>query len=162
MKISQKVFKIVLIFFVLWGFLGTGVALAQVTGGDPPFTIPNPLSCGNDDPNNSLQSCVEKVLSDLLILATPIVAVMVIIGGYQILTAGGEPEKFSRGRKTILYAAVGFAIILMAKGVVFIIQDVFNGGGGGVAQCNLVDRGMGPCNTLDTFPECVNGHWNCP
>ena len=151
MKLSQKVFKALLIFFVLWSFAGTVLADGSVGS----FTIPNPLSCGD------LGSCVDKVLRDLLLLATPNVAVMVIIGGYQILTAGGEPEKFSRGKKTIIYAAVGFAIILLANGVVYIIQDVFNGGG--VVQCNLANEPGGPCNTSSGSAECNfdTGEWQC-
>ena len=150
--------KIILITLAVWVLLG-GIAFADIPppadAGGTDFQIPNPLSCGSGQ-ENPLQDCVQKVLTDLLILATPIVAVMVIIGGYQILTAGGEPEKFSRGKKTIIYAAVGFAIILMANGVVYIIQDVFNGSGGG-----------GGCGAYPQFPTnaagdpwtCVGGQW---
>ena len=136
MKLSQKVFKVLLIFFVLWS-LGGGVALAQGqdTGGATNFPIPNPLSCGSDPEHPGLEGCVRSVIRSLLILATPIVAVMVIIWGYQILTAGGDPEKFSKGKKTILYAAAGFAVILLANGVVLIIQDVLSGGACTGASC---------------------------
>lgn len=158
---KQKIFTILGVGFIallVSGFLA-GVALADSPGGGTGFTIPNPLNC------DTLQDCVSKVIRGLLLLATPIVAVMVIWGGFQILTAGGDPEKFSTGKKTILYAAVGFAVILLAQGVVFIIQDVLGGGtceGGlcGDAGC-AGDPPAGPCPDSSSI-QCINGAWGCP
>lgn len=80
--------------------------------------LPNPLSC-NDIP------CVgEAIIGGILKLITPIVIIMVLVGAFQILTAGGNPEKVTKGRKTILYAVVGYAIVLLAQGLVFIIKEI--------------------------------------
>jgi hypothetical protein len=49
---------------------------------------------------------------------------MVLVGGFQLMMAGGDTEKVTRGRKTILYAAVGFAVVLLAKSVALIIQNI--------------------------------------
>jgi len=48
----------------------------------------------------------------------------VLIGGFQMITAAGNAEKFSSGRKTILYAAIGFAVVLAAKAVVVLIKNI--------------------------------------
>ncbi len=90
-------------------------------GGGSPFSIhlENPLRC--DD-----FGCVaNKIIDGLFTLAIPIVSVMVLVGGFQILFAAGNPEKLQTGKKTILYAVVGFTVILLAKGVVLIIQNFF-------------------------------------
>lgn len=80
--------------------------------------IVNPVGCGDF-------GCVaDKIINSLLGIAIPIVAVMVLIGGFQIITAGGDPEKFKTGRKTVLYAVVGYAVILVAKGVRLIITSI--------------------------------------
>jgi Type IV secretion system pilin len=60
-------------------------------------------------------------------IAIPLTVIMVMIGAFQIMTAGGDPEKFSSGRKTILYAAVGFAIAVIAGGVTTLIKSIITG-----------------------------------
>lgn len=148
----------VAVFFVLWIF-GGGVAWAVESGGGTGFKIPNPLSC------DTLGKCAENIIKDLLLLSVPIVTVMVVIGAYQILTAGGDPEKFKTGRKTIVYAAVGFAVLLLAQGVVYIVQDVLGGGGGcqgGTCESVCIDpEPAGPCPDGGGF-QCVDGSWICP
>ncbi len=57
-------------------------------------------------------------------IAVPLTAIMVLVGAFQITTSAGDQEKFSTGRKTILYAAVGFAIALIATGVTAIIKNL--------------------------------------
>ena len=95
-------------------------ALATHGGGrEISIKLKNPLSC--DD-----FGCVaNKIIDGLFALSIPIVSVMVLVGGFQILFASGDPEKFKTGKKTILYSVVGFTVILLAKGVVLIIQNFF-------------------------------------
>lgn len=90
-------------------------------GGGGTVNLPNPLAC-NDIP------CVgQKIVSGLFYLVTPIVVIMVLIGAFQILTAGGSPDRVTKGRNTIFYAVVGYAIVLIAQGLVFIIKEVLGG-----------------------------------
>lgn len=58
-------------------------------------------------------------------IAIPLTAIMVLVGAFQITTSAGDPEKFSQGRKTILYAAIGFVIAIIATGVTSIIKSLF-------------------------------------
>lgn len=80
--------------------------------------LPNPIQC--DD----VFCVVLRIIRGLRLVAVPISVVMVVVGGYQMMAAGGEPEKFSRGRKTIIYAAVGLAVIILAEAVVYIVSDL--------------------------------------
>lgn len=75
--------------------------------------------------SETLDAILPKVADSLFEISLPIVAIMVLVGAFQMMTAAGNPEKFSSGRKTILYAAVGFAVVLLAKSVTLIIQSVF-------------------------------------
>jgi hypothetical protein len=50
---------------------------------------------------------------------------MVLWGGFKMMTSSGDPEKFSSGKKTLLYAAVGFVVVLLANSVVSIIGSIF-------------------------------------
>lgn len=93
------------------------VALAQDVSGGGLF---NPL--GDCD----LPCIVDEITTLLIAVGGPIAAIMVLWGGFQIMTAAGDPEKFATGRKTILYAAVGLVVILFAKGVVSFIRSIFS------------------------------------
>ncbi|MBI5733200.1 hypothetical protein HY967_04625 [Candidatus Jorgensenbacteria bacterium] len=57
-------------------------------------------------------------------IAPPLVGIMVVVGAFQILFASGDPEKFSRGKMTILYAVIGYAIVLVAGGITSIIASI--------------------------------------
>ena len=57
-------------------------------------------------------------------IAPPVAVLMIIVGAFQMLSAGGDPEKFSKGKKTILYAAVGFAILLVADLLIGLAQEI--------------------------------------
>ena len=57
-------------------------------------------------------------------IAAPVATLMVIIGAFQMLSAGGDPEKFSTGKKTITYALIGFGVLLIADVIIAIIQEL--------------------------------------
>lgn len=112
MKLTAPVF-IVLFLFVL----GANVALGVDSFGGN--RLVNPISC------NTFGACANNILQFLLNLSIPLTAIMVMVGGFQMLTAGGDPAKFTTGRKTVTYAAIGFAVILISRGVVDIIRSLF-------------------------------------
>ncbi len=99
-------------------------ALAQGQAGDagsvPKLT--NPLCGGN--PNCTLADIADKIITFLFDVSLPIVSIMVLIGGFQMLTAGGNAEKFGAGKKTVAYAAIGFAVISVARGITSIIKSI--------------------------------------
>jgi hypothetical protein len=98
---------------------GAGLVLASI---DPPIKLDNPLK-GTDTIGDLLHKIVDFLMRDI----GPIIAVGAIIyGAFLMLTAGGDPEKFSLGKKAILYAVIGYAIILVGWGVTTLIQNVLS------------------------------------
>lgn len=112
-----------------WVFIWLGLQASQVlaatstSGGG--IQIANPLGCAQ------VTDCIQSILNGLIYLAAPIVAIMVLVGGFQIMASGGNEEKLKTGKNTILYAVIGYAIILLASGVAAVINDVISGGSGG-------------------------------
>jgi|AntAceMinimDraft_18_1070375.scaffolds.fasta_scaffold115884_2 hypothetical protein len=94
-------------------------------GADPAqgITLQNPA--GSD----TIAELIHNITSGLVTIATPIVAIMVLIGAFQILFAAGDPEKFKLGKKTILYTIIGYAIILVASGITSIIKNLLSSSG---------------------------------
>lgn len=99
------------------------IASRAFGAGGSPVTLQNPLGC------NDFGVCVCKLAGALFWLSVPVVVVMVLVGGIQMLFAGGDPEKFRSGRSTIVYAVIGFVVILLARGAVIAIYQVLGGTG---------------------------------
>ena len=66
-----------------------------------------------------------KIINVLIVVSFPIASIMVLWGGFQMMTAGGDPEKFKSGRMTILYAAIGLVVVLVAQSVPGLIRSIF-------------------------------------
>lgn len=124
-KMLYKIFSVLaalLILSVSVGFvLADGEAGKSGTGGTVSF--PDPLRCPKTD-EPCLSWFLNKVLSRLNEILIPIVALMILIGGFQMLFSQGNPETFKKGQKTILYAVVGYAVILLFQGVAYIISSI--------------------------------------
>ena len=85
-----------------------------------PISLPNPLGT-----TSTIIELINKIISALRdYIAPPIVTIMILFGAFQMLFAQGDPEKFSTGKKTILYAVIGYFIILIASGISLVIKDV--------------------------------------
>lgn len=110
--------------FVLLAIMAPPVAFAAThsggTTGGTTITLDNPIAC------TDLECVVLAIVRALNILAIPLVTLMALIGGFQFMTAGGDPKKVENGKKTLWYAVLGYAIIFLANGIVFIIRDILN------------------------------------
>ena len=93
--------------------------IPQFSSGQVPNDLPNPLGV------TSLTELLDKVIDGLIILAVPIVIIMVLWGAFLIITSAGKPEKVQQGGKAILWAAVGFGILLLSQGITDIIESLF-------------------------------------
>jgi hypothetical protein len=52
------------------------------------------------------------------------VGIMIIIGAFTIITAGGSPEKVTAGRNYILYAIIGMVVAFFARAIPAIVKTV--------------------------------------
>ena len=88
------------------------------TGGET-IMLDNPLGA-----DATIADLVYKIARWLTIISAPLATLMVIVGAYQMMFAGGSPEKFETGKKTILYAIVAFAIVLFSWGLAALIKNI--------------------------------------
>ena len=101
-----------------WIAAGLGIAVGNVASAQ--ITLPDPLSGKN------FQSVTANVIGFIFYyIAIPLATIMVLVGAFQMMTSAGDPEKFSNGRKTLLYAAIGFVAALLAGGITSFIKSVF-------------------------------------
>jgi hypothetical protein len=74
----------------------------------------------------SLETIVSNILGIASALAGIAVFVMLILGGFKLLTAGGNPEQVKKATGTITWAVVGL-IILLAIWFIFMFIEEFTG-----------------------------------
>lgn len=82
-------------------------------------SLPNPLGA-----NSTICSLLHRIIDWMVVIGAPIATGMIMIGAFQMMFAAGQPEKIATARRTIIYVAIGYAIILIGWGFVFIIADV--------------------------------------
>ena len=124
---SKQKIVIKLLFFIAFFcfFLEACPALAQVSDCEidcPPgvICIPNPLKwCTLDDFIYAITDFIFWIVSALAPL-------MIVIGAFYFLTSAGNPLQVAQGKKIILYTLVGYAIILISKGLIFVIKDILS------------------------------------
>lgn len=83
--------------------------------------IKNPLC------SNTMQELIESLINVIFWLAVIIVPLMIIIGAFCYATSGGSPDKIRTAKNIMLYAAIGFVIIMLAKAIMSVIQNIFGG-----------------------------------
>jgi hypothetical protein len=85
-------------------------------------TLENPLGAGTTP-----TTLLAKIFSNGLTLLAVLMPIVIIIGAFQLMFSSGNPEEFAKGRQTIVYTAIGFAVVLCAQGIVAIIKSILTG-----------------------------------
>lgn len=67
-----------------------------------------------------IQSFIQSVIQVLITIAGLVSVAFFVWGGFGYITSSGNPESLDRSKKTILYSAVGLAIVLGA----FVLSNV--------------------------------------
>lgn len=89
--------------------------LGQITIDPGEIDIPDPIS-----PD---QTSVQDILSYVFALMGAIAVIVIIVAGIQFVLSQGNPEKASKARNTIIYAAVGLALAAGSFGIVRIVLE---------------------------------------
>ncbi len=67
---------------------------------------------------------VDRVVKWIFYIAAVIAPIMIILGAILLMTSAGIPEKARRGKLTVVWAIVGFAIVLIARVVVSLVINI--------------------------------------
>lgn len=117
---------------ILLYLLNIQTAFAQYT--DPsPSDRPSSYNSGggieliNPLGTYSIQEILDRIIYYLFLLATPVLVIMILWGAFLLITSAGSKDRVQQGWKTIIYAAVGYGILILASGVSFIIQQLLYG-----------------------------------
>lgn len=106
-NIYKTFFLIALAFLMLAPFLAKAVVI------QPPVTWTN------------LNDLINKLIDFIFYIALVVLPAIIMYGGFQYITAAGEPKKVSEAQKMLMWAGIGFLIMLLAKGAVALIDSIF-------------------------------------
>ncbi len=88
------------------------------------------VQCGNDPAKiedgctvADLFSTAKRILDYMFAISGVIAVGGVVYGGFLMVTSGGSPDRLKQGKKSITYAMVGLAIVLLS---VLTVQTVFS------------------------------------
>lgn len=82
--------------------------------------------CGQQttsDPLTGPNGVVPKVTRVVAMFAGAVAVIIMITGGFMYVLSGGDSGKVSRAKDTIIYAAVGLAVIALGQAVVIFVLD---------------------------------------
>ena len=99
--------------------------------GPPPVVEPEcpPGSICIDNPiaSTTFEDLVNSIINFIFYLALAIAPIMFIIAGFTFITAAGDPAKIQKAKDIVLWTAIGLIVVLMATGIIKVIQEIFSG-----------------------------------
>jgi ABC-type spermidine/putrescine transport system permease subunit II len=73
-----------------------------------------------------IEQMIEDIINFVINIVIICAGIIIIIGGYLMVTSAGNPEQFEKGKKTLLYGAIGFILVFaareLAEGIINIIK----------------------------------------
>ena len=68
---------------------------------------------------------ISALLPYIFVLAGLVLLLMLIFGGFQLMTSAGDPKGMEAGKNRVMYAIIGFLIIFASFWLVQILQVIF-------------------------------------
>ena len=112
--------KILPVFFLLTFLVLPALAMAAPEVPDDPI---EPIFSSGEELLNMLDTIADWAFAILLGVA----ALVLIVGGIQFITAQGDSTKIATARQWLIWALVGVAVGVAAKGLVAVIRSILGG-----------------------------------
>ena len=81
---------------------------------------------GDDASKDTFSSSLQVALNWVFGIIGIVAVIMIILGGFTMMTSSGDPGKVKKGKDTILYGVIGLVVALLAFAIVnFVLANVF-------------------------------------
>ncbi|MFH1780625.1 MAG: pilin [Candidatus Nealsonbacteria bacterium] len=87
----------------------------------PAGQICNPLAYDN------FEDLIDAIVSFLFNLSLVVAPIMLVIAGILYVTSAVNPKQIETAKNIILYTIIGFSVILLASGLVKVLQSLLGG-----------------------------------
>ncbi len=78
-------------------------------------------------PTVDVMDALNRIINWVFTILMVVAIIFLIIGAFNFVTAAGAPEKVEAGKKSIMWALVGAAAALLAKGLVVLVRKIIVG-----------------------------------
>lgn len=95
------------------------IILASLIVATPAFAASGDVS--------SIETFIKSVIGILVKIAGLVAAGFFVWGGFGYITSSGNPEMLDRSKRTILYSAIGLAVVLGAFVLTNIVSELATG-----------------------------------
>lgn len=121
---SRKILSFVLSMFVMAVLVLPVVASAQgISANDLGIQYGTYTGLGTKDVRQTIATIIRTAMGLLGIVAV----VIILVGGFEWMTAGGNEDKTKEAKKRIMYGVIGLAIILSAYAIAqFVVSSLVN------------------------------------
>ena len=79
-------------------------------------------------PNVNIFSALSTLTDYLFTILLIIAVIFLIIAAFTFISASGDPEKIGKARNFVLYALIGIAVAVAAKGLIALVQTIMGVG----------------------------------
>jgi hypothetical protein len=118
----KKYKKIKILTFLFIGVFFVFSAFNFVDASPATISLENPLTY------DTIDELIEAVINFITMVAFAIAPIIFIWGGMKFYFAGGDPNKVKEATALIKWAVVGLTIVIVANGIIYVIQDVIGYG----------------------------------
>jgi hypothetical protein len=109
----KKKHFILIIILLFLAFFAKDLVMAQNS-----TELENPLRY------NDIKDLINAIIDFLFKVSIPLAGLLFIIGGFMMVMSAGDTWKLERAKNLFLYTAIGFTVILLAKGLVLVLKSV--------------------------------------
>lgn len=77
-----------------------------------------------------LRDFIGTIANWMFVILLIVAVLYIILAAYKYLFSGGSEENVAAAHKMLIYAVVAIAVAFLAKGIVFVVQQLVGGGAG--------------------------------
>lgn len=75
--------------------------------------------------STTLEEIIERLVDLIFTVSIVLVPLMIVLAAFSLVTSAGNPEKIVQAKKIITWSLIGFLIILLSKGIIAMIKQLF-------------------------------------
>ena len=124
--LKNKRITVIFLLFLAVVFLWPNVSLAQI---ETYFGVNDILEGGAYLSDFSFRQAIAAIINIVLGFIGVIFTVIIIYGGFVWMLSGGSPEKVTKGKNTLTWAAIGLVVIFSSYALVnFVLKGLASTG----------------------------------
>lgn len=84
-------------------------------------------NCDEDVNAGGVNNLLRQIVNIISAIVGVIAVIMIVVGGFKYITSGGDSNKVSSAKNTIIYAIIGLIIVALAQVIVrFVLSQTSN------------------------------------